>query len=63
MGFQKYKYNKITSIKGKKKEDGASEKKKLRIKRKTNYTEKRKNKQTTITTKKIQKHAHTECNK
>ena len=27
MGFQKYKYNKITSIKDKKKEDGASKKK------------------------------------
>ena len=49
IGFQKYKYNKITSIKGKKKEDGASEKK-LRMKRKTNYTEKRKNKQTITTT-------------
>ena len=49
MGFQKYKYNKITSIKGKKKRRWSIGKK-LRMKRKTNYTEKRKNKQTITTT-------------
>ena len=60
-GF-KHTSNKIKSIKGKKRR-WIIGKKKLRMKRKTNYTEKRKNKQTTTTTKKIQKHAHTECRK
>ena len=58
MRFQKHKYNKITSIKDKKKKI-EHRRKKLTMKGKTNYTEKRKNKQTT-TTKKKYKNAHTQ---
>ena len=57
MKFQKYKYNKITTIKDKKKKM-EHRRKNLTMKRKTNYTEKRKNKQTTTTTKNTKTRTH-----